>query len=158
MLRKIGMSALLALLATGCLMTIQTRIAAAKVDIAELYINALLDSNVQELEKLLAPNFWYIGANGHIHDKENFIGEIRSRAMRVERLKFFNVRETKVGDTRLLTANGTFKGVTPIPGPEGLMRYTMAIADNHGTEQVAMFQITPVIASRDCIDGNCRIK
>ncbi len=38
------------------------------------------------------------------------------------------------------------------------MRYTMVIADNNGSEQVVLFQATPVISTEDCMDGNCKIK
>lgn len=130
----------------------------AKADPAELYANAVMTANTAELEKLLAPNFWYIGGNGHIRDKEHFIQEIKDKTLVVDRISFTNLRETKVGDTRLLTANGTFKGQSPAPRPQGLMRYTMVVADNNGQEQIALFQATPVIASPDCQDGNCKIK
>lgn len=130
----------------------------AKMDTVELFTNAFMTSDISELEKTLAPNFWYIGANGHIRDKEHFIDEIRSGKLKVDRVSFTNLRETSVGETRLLTANGTFKGKSDMPLPEGLMRYTLVLADNKGHEQVVLFQATPVIATHDCADGNCRIK
>ncbi|MBD5553036.1 MAG: nuclear transport factor 2 family protein, partial [Desulfovibrio sp.] len=130
----------------------------ARADIVDLYTDAVMTGNVGELEKLLAPNFWYIGGNGHIRDKENFIREIRDKELVVDRLSLTNLRETKVGDTRLLTANGTFKGQSVAPRPQGLMRYTMVIADNNGQPQVVLFQATPVIATPTCEDGNCKIK
>lgn len=130
----------------------------AKADPAELYATAVMSADIPELEKLLAPNFWYIGANGHIRDKENFIKEIKDKTLVVDDLALFNQRETKVGDTRLLTANGAFRSKSPMPAPQGLMRFTMILANNHGQEQVALFQATPVIATPDCNDGNCKIK
>lgn len=130
----------------------------AKVDIVDLFTDALLTSDVAELEKTLAPNFWYIGANGHIRDKEHFIEEIRDRKLVINRIKFTNLRESTVGQTRLLTSNGVFQGKSDMPLPYGLMRYTLVLGDNHGKEQVVLFQATPVIATHDCADGNCRIK
>lgn len=130
----------------------------AKADTAELYTNAVMTADVPALEKLLAPNFWYIGGNGHIRDKENFIKEIKDKVLVVDRLTLSNMRETKVGETRLLTSNGIFKGESAMPRPQGLMRYTMVIANNDGREQVVLFQATPVISTDECKDGNCKIK
>lgn len=132
--------------------------ASAKADAVDLYMTAVTAANIEELEKILAPNFWYIGANGHIRDKENFIREIKDHTLKVNKMAFKNLRETKVGDTRLLTANGLFRGSSFRPHPQGQMRYTMVVADNHGEEQIVLLQATPVIASKDCEDGNCKIK
>lgn len=130
----------------------------AKASVTELYAHAVMTGDAAELEKLLAPNFWYIGSNGHIRDKEHFIQEIREKRLVIDRITFTNVRETKVGDTSLLTANGEFKATSDLPRPQGMMRYTMVVVNNMGKEQVALYQATPVIATTDCKDGNCRIK
>lgn len=132
--------------------------AQAKADIAELYSNAVMTGDVAALEKLLAPNFWHIASNGHIRDKANFIQEIIDKRLVVDRLTLTNSRETKVGDTRLLTSNGVFYGKSLNPQPQGLMRYTMVIADNKGEEQVVLFQATPVVPTKECEDGNCKIQ
>ena len=76
----------------------------------------------------------------------------------MDRLTLTNVRDTKVGNTRMLTANGYFKGTAVPPLPQGLMRFTMVLANNNGQEQVALFQATPVEPTPDCKDGNCKIK
>lgn len=132
--------------------------AQAKANTVELYTNAVITGDAPALEKILAPNFWYIGANGHIRDKDHFITEIRDKKLIVDRLSLTNMRETQVGDTRLLTANGYFRGKSDMPLPDGLMRFTLVLAKNQGQEQVVLFQATPVIATQDCKDGNCRIK
>ena len=133
-------------------------VAHAKVDTVALYTEAVMTGDVSALEKLLAPNYWHVSSNGHIQDKENFITSIKNKDLVVDRLTLTKVRETKVGNTRLLTANGYFKG-TAVPAlPQGLMRFTMVLANNNGKEQVALFQATPVEPSDDCKDGNCRIK
>ena len=133
-------------------------VAHAKVDTVALYTEAVMTGDVSALEKLLAPNYWHVSSNGHIQDKENFITSIKNKDLVVDRLTLTNVRETKVGNTRLLTANGYFKG-TAVPAlPQGLIRFTMVLANNNGKEQVALFQATPVEPSDDCKDGNCRIK
>lgn len=132
--------------------------ARAKVATIDRYAEAVRTADAPVLEKLLAPNFWYIGGNGHIRDKENFIREIQDRTLVVDRLSLINERETKVGDTRLITANGTFRGQSAAPRPQGLMRFTVVLVNNDGEEQVALFQATPVIASEECPDGNCKIK
>lgn len=133
-------------------------VAQAKVDIVDQYTNAVMTGDVPALEKILAPNYWNIASNGHIWDKEHFINAIRSKELIVNRLQLFNVRETKDGDTRLLTANGVFYGKALNPRPEGTMRFTMVVANNNGQEQVALFQATPVIPTKECEDGNCKIK
>lgn len=132
--------------------------AIAKADSAELFVNALMSGDTERLGQLLAPNFWYIGSNGHIRDKENFIKDIADKSLVVELVSLSNARETSIGKTRLLTANGMYKGHAPIQGPQGLMRFTMVLADNNGQEEVALFQATPVVATQECPDGNCRIK
>lgn len=133
-------------------------IAQARVDTVDLFTDALLTSDISELEKTLAPNFWYIGANGHIRDKDHFIEEMKEGKLKIDRISFTNLRETAVGNTRLLTANGNFHGRATMPLPEGLMRYTIVLANNNGKEQIALLQATPVIATKECSDGNCLIK
>lgn len=130
----------------------------AKASTTDLFTNAVMTGDSVELEKILAPNFWYIGANGHIRDKDHFIGEIRDKKLVVNRLSLSNMRETQVGNTTMLTSNGVFQGKSDMPLPDGLMRYTMVLVDNQGKEQVALFQATPVIPTKECEDGNCRIK
>lgn len=130
----------------------------AKADIIDLYANALMSGDVQTLERILAPNYWHIASNGHISDKTHFIDEIKSKKLVVDRLTLTNVRETKVGETRLLTSNGNFYGKSETPRPQGLMRFTLVVATNKGEQQVVLFQATPVIATKDCEDGNCKIK
>lgn len=130
----------------------------AKADTVALYTEAVMTGDIPVLEKLLAPNYWHVSSNGHIQDKENFIAGIKDKKLVVDRLTLTNVRETQVGDTRLLTANGYFKGTATPALPQGLMRFSMVIADNNGAEQVTLFQATPVKPSDDCQDGNCKIK
>lgn len=132
--------------------------AQAKVDVIEQYTNALMTGDVPTLEKLLAPNFWDIYPNGHIADKEHFLEDIRAKKLVINRITLTNVRETKVGETRLLTGNGEFRGTMPYPTPEGWMRYTLVVANNNGKEEIVLFQATPVVATKECEDGNCRIK
>lgn len=133
-------------------------LALARADVVQLYTDAVMLGDVQELEKILAPNYWHIGSNGHIQDKNHFIQAIKNKELVVERLTFTNVRESSLGQTRLLTGNGMFKGYSALPRPQGLMRYTMVTAMNNGKEEVVLFQATPVIPTDDCKDGNCRIK
>lgn len=133
-------------------------LAFARADVVDLYAESIMTADTDELNNILAPNFWYIGANGHIMDKENFIAEIRDKRLVVDRLSLRNQRETKVGDTRIVTANGVFYGKSVLPRPQGLMRYCLVIADNQGKQQIALFQATPVIGTENCVDGNCQIK
>lgn len=130
----------------------------AKADTVELYTQAVITADVPELEKILAPNFLYIGSNGHIRDKEHFIDELKTKKLVVDRLSLRNQRESSVGDTRMITANGVFYGKSDLPRPQGLMRFTIVLAKNVGGEQVVLFQATPVISTKECTDGNCRIK
>ncbi|MGE9984652.1 nuclear transport factor 2 family protein [Desulfovibrio sp. SGI.169] len=133
-------------------------VAHAKADTVALYTEAVMTGDIPVLEKLLAPNYWHVSSNGHIQDKENFIAGIKSKKLVVDRLTLTNVRETQVGNTRLLTANGHFKGTATPALPQGLMRFSMVLANNNGVEQVALFQATPVEPSDDCQDGNCKIR
>lgn len=133
-------------------------VAHAKADTVALYTEAVMTGDAPALEKLLAPNYWHISANGHIQDKEHFIASIKSKDLVVNRLTITNVRATMIGKTKLITGNGYLKGVTIPPLPEGMMRYTMVLTDNKGTQQVVLFQATPVVPTPDCQDGNCRIQ
>lgn len=130
----------------------------AKADVVDLYAEALMTADLSELEKILAPNFWYIGANGHILDKEHFLQELRDKKIVYDRLSLRNQRETKVGETRIVTSNGVFYGKSTLPRPQGLMRYTLVVGENRGEEQIVLFQATPVIGTPDCADGNCKIR
>ncbi|MBQ3059505.1 MAG: nuclear transport factor 2 family protein [Desulfovibrio sp.] len=132
--------------------------AQARVDAVDLYAEAVMTADIPELEKLLAPNYWHIGPNGHIQDKAHFIESIKSRQLVVNHLSLSNQRETRIGQTRLLTANGEFKGVSTPPHPQGLMRFTMVLVNSQGQDQVVLFQATPVQPTTECSDGNCRIK
>lgn len=133
-------------------------VAHAKADTVALYTEAVMTGDVAALQKLLAPNYWHVSSNGHIQDKEHFIAGIKDKELVVDRLTLTNVRDTKVGNTRMLTANGYFKGTAVPPLPQGLMRFTMVLANNNGQEQVALFQATPVEPTPACKDGNCKIK
>lgn len=150
---KAAAALLAAFLVFACVQSAQ-----AKADTVDMFSNAVLTGDAPELEKVLAPNFWYIGANGHIRDKDHFISEIKEKKLVINRIALSNMRETQIGQTRLLTFNGSLNGKSDMPLPEGLMRFTMVLGDNRGQEQVALFQVTPVIPTRDCQDGNCRIK
>lgn len=133
-------------------------IAYGKADTLEMFTHATMTADIPVLEKILAPNFWYIGATGHIRDKEHFIQALKDKEIVIDHITMMNNRESQVGTTRLITSNGTFKGHSSIPVPEGLTRYTTVLADNKGQEQVVLFQATPVIPTPDCADGNCTIK
>ena len=132
--------------------------AQSKADSVALYTEAVMTGDIPALETLLAPNYWHIGANGHIEDKEHFIQSIKNKELVVDRLTIINVRTTMIGGATLLTGNGYFKG-TAVPAlPEGLMRFTLVVVKNQNREQVVLFQATPVVASTDCKDGNCKIQ
>lgn len=130
----------------------------ARPDMVELYTEAVRTANAAELERLLAPNYWHISANGHIQDKEHFIASIRNGKMRIKELHIRNVRASMVGKTMVVTGNGIMKGSSEPPLPEGLMRYTLVLGDNAGRQQVVLFQATPVVPSVDCKDGNCALR
>ena len=132
--------------------------AQAKPNVVQLYAEAVLTADIPALETLLAPSYWHIAANGHIEDKAHFLKTLRNRELVVDRLDFANTRETRIGATRTLTGTGHFKGRSKEPRPQGLMRFVLVLAQNGGREQVVLFQATPVVATPDCQDGNCRIQ
>ena len=145
-------------LAASLFLIFSLQSARAKSDVVELYAESVMTADVDELQKILAPNFWYVSPAGHIMDKEHFIDELKSKRLVVDRLSLRNQRETKVGETRIVTANGVFYGKSLLPRPQGLMRYCIVAGDNHGEEQIVLVQVTPVIGTDDCADGNCQIK
>lgn len=132
--------------------------AAAAADVAGLYTDALISGDARALERLLAPNFIFIAPNGHIEDGIHFLDSIRTRHFVVSDMTLKNMRETRTGDVRLITGNGTFTARADNPLPGGLMRLTMVTDRSSGSERILLVQVTPVIPTRDCSDGNCRIR
>ena len=151
------MKILAALLAT-VVITLSGGLAQAKPDTVELYTEAVMIGDVPALETLLAPNYWHINANGHIEDKEHFINTIRNKELVIDRLTFTNARTAMISDAKLITGTGYLKAKATPPLPQGLMRVTIVVVNNKGREQVVLFQSTPVIATDDCNDGNCKIQ
>lgn len=135
-----------------------TGAALAKADVTELYAEALMTGDVEALDKLLAPNYWHISANGHIQDKEHFLASIKDKNLVIDRIRLSNVRTTVVGGVTLITANGELKGKATPTLPQGLMRYTMVLNRIGKEMKVVLFQATPVVPSQDCRDGNCAIR
>lgn len=148
------------LILAACALTLHlgVRAAAARADVVELYANAVISADTEMLEKILAPNYWHIAANGHIQDKEHFIASIRNKQLVIDHLTLSNLRRSMIGGCTLLTGNGILRGTATPALPEGLMRYSVVIAKNGDTEQVVLFQATPVVPSADCKDGNCAIR
>lgn len=149
---------LLALAVCALSLSLGLRTATAKADVVEVYANAVISGNTEVLEKVLAPNYWHIAANGHIQDKEHFIESIKNKQLVINHLTLTNLRRSMIGDCTLVTGNGILRGKATPALPEGLMRYSVVIAKNGDTEQVVLFQATPVVPSADCKDGNCAIR
>ena len=126
--------------------------ALAKADVTELYAEALMTGDVESLDKLLAPNYWHVSANGHIQDS------LKERKLVIDRIRLSNMRSTVMGDVTLVTANGELKGSATPPLPQGLMRYTMVLNKVGKETKIVLFQATPVVPSQDCRDGNCAIR
>lgn len=135
-----------------------TGTALAKADVTELYAEALMTGDVEALDKLLAPNYWHVSANGHIQDKEHFLASIRDKNLVIDRIRLSNVRTTVMGTVTLVSANGELRGTATPSLPQGLMRYTMVLNKVGKDLKVVLFQATPVIPSQDCRDGNCAIR
>ena len=149
---------ILAALFAALMITFSGGLAQAKPDTVELYTEAVMIGDVPALETLLAPNYWHINANGHIEDKEHFINTIKNKELVIDRLTFTNARTAMISDAKLITGTGYLKAKATPPLPQGLMRVTVVVVSNKGREQVVLFQATPVIATEDCNDGNCKIQ
>lgn len=149
---------ILAALFAALMITLSGGLAQAKPDTVELYTEAVMIGDVPALETLLAPNYWHINANGHIEDKEHFINTIKNKKLVIDRLTFTNARTAMISDAKLITGTGYLKAKATPPLPQGLMRVTVVVVNNKGREQVVLFQATPVIATEDCNDGNCKIQ
>ena len=147
-----------AALFAALMITLSGSLAQAKPDTVELYTEAVMIGDVPALETLLAPNYWHINANGHIEDKEHFINTIKNKELVIDRLTFTNARTAMISDAKLITGTGYLKAKATPPLPQGLMRVTVVVVSNKGREQVVLFQATPVIATEDCNDGNCKIQ
>ena len=149
---------ILAALFAALVITLSGGLAQAKPDTVELYTEAVMIGDVPALETLLAPNYWHINANGHIEDKEHFINTIKNKELVIDRLTFTNARTAMIGDSKLITGTGYLKAKATPPLPQGLMRVTVVVVSNKGRDQVVLFQATPVVATDDCNDGNCKIQ
>lgn len=119
-------------------------------------IEAVKKPDLDALEKLLSPDFWFIGAGGHLKGKEAFIQEFRDRRMVVDQFELPNLKEKRAGDTRFVTSNGVFRGVSKNPKGQGLIRFTIAIVGNGDNERITLLQATPIIPNNDCKDRNCK--
>ena len=149
---------ILAAFFAALMITLSGGLAQAKPDTVELYTEAVMIGDVPALETLLAPNYWHINANGHIEDKEHFINTIKNKELVIDRLTFTNARTAMISDAKLITGTGYLKAKATPPLPQDLMRVTVVVVNNKGREQVVLFQATPVIATEDCNDGNCKIQ
>ena len=149
---------ILAALFAALVITLSGGLAQAKPDTVELYTEAVMIGDVPALETLLAPNYWHINANGHIEDKEHFINTIKNKELVIDRLTFTNARTALISDAKLITGTGYLKAKATPPLPQGLMRVTVVVVSNKGRDQVVLFQATPVVATDDCNDGNCKIQ
>ena len=132
--------------------------ALARADVTELYAEALMTGDVESLDKLVAPNYWHVNANGHIQDKAHYPASIKARNQVIDRIRLRIMRSTVMGDVTLVTANGELKGSATPPLPQGLMRYTLVLNKDGKDTRIVLFQATPVVPSDDCRDGNCAIR
>ncbi len=132
--------------------------AQARADAADLFLDAMLESDVSGLNSLTAENFIFIASNGHIQDKHHFLETIRTGALKVTRATLLNMRESSAGQVRLITGNGEFIAMSQDLVPSGLIRITMVTNKTPTAERVVLVQLTPVIPSASCEDGNCLIQ
>lgn len=132
--------------------------ARAVADPVDLYVEALLDADVESLDRLLASNFIFIGSNGHVQDKEHFLQTIAQKKLIVHKASFKNLRESSAGPVRLVTGNGVFTAVSDVPLPSGLMRVSLVSDCTGKRERIVLVQLTPVIPTAQCEDGNCLIR
>ncbi|MDO5536637.1 MAG: nuclear transport factor 2 family protein [Desulfovibrionaceae bacterium] len=130
----------------------------ARPNTADLFVEALLANDADGLDVLLASNFVFIGSNGHIQDKAHFLETIRSGKLKIVRARFRNQRESSAGPVRMLTGNGEFTAISETVLPSGLMRFTLVAERADSRERVVLVQLTPVIPTEDCRDGNCLIR
>lgn len=157
MSRLLSLLCLAPLLLSACLILAPCE-AGAAADPVDLFVEALLDADTDSLDRILSPNFVFIGSNGHIQDKEHFLATLRDRHLVVKSASFKNLRESSAGPVRMVTGNGTFIAISSQPLPSGLMRVTL-VADNTGPrERIVLVQLTPVIPTAECGDGNCLIR
>ncbi|MBO4300256.1 MAG: nuclear transport factor 2 family protein [Desulfovibrio sp.] len=130
----------------------------ARANTVFLYVEAMLTGDVPALETLLAPNYWHISANGHIRDKQHIIEGLKNREFVVDKLDFANARTSIIGNAKMVTGTGHLKVSSTPSLPQGLMRFMLVLVTDRGREQVVLFQATPVIATPECGDGNCKIQ
>lgn len=131
----------------------------AAVDVTELCSEAMLRADVKSLDTLLAPNFLFVASNGHIQDKDHFLASVRSGKLVVKGFTLKNMRESAIGTTRVITGNGTFEASADTPLPSGLMRLGVVVDRSAApAERIVFIQITPVLPTPQCSDGNCLIR
>lgn len=132
--------------------------ASAKADVPALFSEAFMHNDTETLERILAGNFWLIDQNGHISDKEHFLTKLKTKQMVCDYLKLSNQRFGLYGKTRVLTGNAQIRGSFGAPLPRGLIRFTMVTDEGKEGERVILFQLTPVVPTKNCPDGNCEIR
>lgn len=138
-----GLLILVALLAWG------TTAQAQQPDAITRFALALMTRDSQTLQTILADNYLHINANGYLQDKEHFIANIKSGSMVIDRLTFFDIVETKYGNTIVVTSNTLFKGKFKPKLPEGLQRVTIVSHGENTKERIVLYQATPVLDRKE---------
>lgn len=117
----------------------------ARPDTLALYVEAVMSNNTERLETLLADNYLRIGPGGHQQDKENFIENIKSGKMIVDRMTISDAVTTHYGNATLITGNAVFRGKFDPPMPSGPMRFSIVLEKrDKGEEKVILMQMTPI--------------
>lgn len=132
--------------------------AQARADVVDLFMDALMENDASQLDGLLASNFVFIGTNGHIQDKSHFLATLKSGKIKIYSARFKNMRESSTGPVRVLTGNGEFTARSEVVLPSGLMRITVVTDRAKKQERLVLVQLTPVIPTDECKDGNCLIR
>ena len=110
----------------------------------EARVRALIDNDVDALDRLLADDLTYVHSNGMLDTKESYIGGLRSGHSRYLTMDMSDLKVRSLGDTALINAkfNARVKvgdhEVNPQP------RVLIVYAKRDGRWQMIAWQSTPI--------------
>jgi ketosteroid isomerase-like protein len=111
----------------------------------EAWVNAILQKNVNVLDRVMANDFTGVSPNGQRYTKEEAIADVRSGAYTVESMKVDNVKVRIVGDMAIVTYYQNEKSKFGDEDCSGRYVFTDVWVNRNDDWQVIASHGTPVV-------------
>ncbi len=116
-------------------------------DIARLYVEYLLTSNVAGLDKILADSYIYVAPNGYMLDKKAFVNLFKQRIVHIKHMTIADPIVMTHGNVHILTCDILYQGTLHMAKPVELQRVTIVVQDGASSaddDTILLYQATPV--------------